>query len=93
MRSEDAKAGPNHPSNPEVVGSAFGERLAALEAKMAFVATREDVALVRKEISNSTAALSTLIANREASMQRWLLGITSAALASVVITLLRTFAV
>ena len=92
MSSEDAKTVSNRRSNPEAAGSAFGERLAALEAKMAFVATREDIALVRKEIANSTAALSTLIANREASMQRWLLGITSAALASVVITLLRTFA-
>ena len=81
MRSEDAKAGPNHPSNPEAVGSAFGERLAAIEAKMAFVATREDIALLRKEF-----------ANREASMQRWLLGITSTALASVVIVLWRTSA-
>ena len=60
-------------------------RLARVEAKMEFVATREDIANMGRE-------LATLIANKETSMQRWLLGITSAALASVVITLLRTFA-
>ncbi len=89
MSSEDAKAVPNHRSEPGSAGSGFGERLAALEAKMDFVATREDIAVLRREIATSTSASSALIANREASMQRWLLGIISAALASVVIALLR----
>ena len=60
-------------------------RLAQVEAKMEFVATREDIANMGRE-------LATLIANKETTMQRWLLGITSAALASVLIALLRTFA-
>ncbi len=73
------------------------------------MATREDIALARREVVDtkaevgasiadvkaelrtSIADLKTLISERESSMQRWLLGITSAALASVVIALVRTF--
>lgn len=76
----------------------FGERLARIEAGMAFMATREDIALARREIvgvkaelRTSIADLKTLISERGASMQRWLLGITSAALASVVMALVRFF--
>ncbi|MXW49589.1 MAG: hypothetical protein F4220_10305 [Gammaproteobacteria bacterium] len=106
MNNEDASAGPNRQSDrgagegglshrltgveTRVAGletrvAGVDARLARVEAKMEFVATREDIANVGRE-------LATLIANKETSMQRWLLGITSAALASVVIALLRTFA-
>lgn len=84
--------------NEDAGGGNFGERLARIEARMEFMATREDIALARREIvgvkaelRTSIADLKTLISEREASMQRWLLGITSAALASVVMTLVRFF--
>ena len=76
----------------EFAYSGFDERIAALESKMDFIATRQDIAVLRHEIATSFSELATLIDDREASMQRWLFGITSAALASVVIVLLRTFA-
>ncbi len=83
---------------------------------MDFVATREDVALVRTEMTNMNldrrtevantsariaelktelltgiAEVKTLVATREASMQRWLLGITGNAMAGVTTALVRTF--
>lgn len=99
MNNEDASAGPNRQSDrgageDELTHRLTGvetrltgveTRLTRVEAKMEFVATREDIANMGRE-------LATLIANKETSMQRWLLGITSAALASVVIALLRMFA-
>ncbi len=84
MSSEDAKAVPSRHSDPGSDGDGLSTRLARVEAKLEFVATREDIANMGRE-------LATLIANKETSMQRWLLGLTSAALASVVIALLRTF--
>ena len=94
----------------------IGERIAHIESKMDFVATREDVALVRAEMANMNADLSTeiantnariaemkgdllsgiaevkaLVANREASMQRWLQGITGTAMVGVTTALIRTF--
>ena len=85
MSSEDPRVASNRQSNQGLGGDGLSERLARVEAKMEFVATREDIARMGQD-------LATLIASKEASMQRWLLGITSAALASVVIALLRTFA-
>ena len=84
--------------NEDAGGGNFGECLARIEAGMAFMATREDIALARREIvgvkaelRTSIAGLKTLISERGASMQRWLLGITSAALASAVMALVRFF--
>ena len=98
---------------------------------MDFVATREDVALVRREIEGTRteiegtrteiaktnahidsmqgelltrmagmetkmvaaiADVKTLVANREASMHRWLLGVTATAMIGVTTALIRTFA-
>ena len=85
MSSRDDNAIPDPPPDSGSGGDGLSTRLARVEAKMDFVATREDIANMGRD-------LATLIANKEASMQRWLFGITSAALASVVIVLLRTFA-
>ena len=80
---------------------------------MDFFATREDIALVRREIEGTLTEIAslkgqvltevsdikTLVANREASMQHWLLGITattifgvSTALAGVTTALIRNLA-
>lgn len=74
------------PSTTSAVQSAgIGERLVHIESRMDFVATREDVALVRTEIGKTNAQMAelkadlltgiaevkTLVANREASMQRY----------------------
>ncbi|MYL10885.1 MAG: hypothetical protein F4010_01780 [Cenarchaeum sp. SB0669_bin_11] len=90
-----------------------GERIARIETKMDFMATHKDIAAVRTEVEGTRteiaslkgellteiAGIKTLVANREASMQRWLLRITattvvgvSTALAGVTATLIRTFA-
>ena len=99
MKPENSNPNPSAtPRSEDVGGAIFGERLARIEARIEFMATREDIALARREIVDtkaelrtSIADLKTLISERESSMQRWLLGITSAALASVVIALVRTF--
>ena len=44
----------------------IGVRIAHIESKMDFVASREDVALVRTEMANMNADLSTEIANSNA---------------------------
>ena len=62
-------------------GSNHGERLARIEAKMEHVATREDIAKVE-----------TLIERKEATMLRWLLGILAVAGVSLVVALIRVFA-
>ena len=111
------------PQTPAAPAASIGERIAHIESKMDFVATREGVALVRTEMANMNAGLSTeiegtrteiantnariaelkadllagiaevktLVATREASMQRWLLGITGTALVGVTTALVRTF--
>ena len=90
----------------------LGQRMARMETKMDFVATHEDLAAVRTEVEGTRteiaslkgellteiAGIKTLVANREVSMQRWLLGITattvvgvSTAMAGVVATLFGSF--
>ena len=110
MKPENSNPNPSAtPPHEDAGGAIFGERLARIEARIEFMATREDIALARREVVDtkaevgasiadvkaelrtSIADLKTLISERESSMQRWLLGITSAALASVVIALVRTF--
>ena len=79
--------------------------MARMETKMDYVATHKDIAEVRTavtslkgELLTEIAGIQTLVANREASMQRWLLGITattvvgvSTAMAGVVATLIGSF--
>ena len=90
----------------------LGQRMARMETRMEFVATHKDLAAVRSEVQGTRtevaslkgellteiAGIKTLVANREVSMQRWLLGITattvvgvSTAMAGVVATLLGSF--
>lgn len=57
-----------------------GERLARIESKMDYMATREDVQEVK-----------TLIERKEATMLRWLLGLLVVALVSLGVALVRTF--
>ena len=57
-----------------------GERLARIESKMDYMATREDVQEVK-----------TLIERKEATMLRWLLGMLVVALVSLGVALVRTF--
>lgn len=61
-------------------GSSHGERLARIEAKMEYVATREDVTKVE-----------VLIERKEATMLRWLLGILAVAGVSLIVALVRVF--
>ena len=55
-------------------------RLATLEARNEFLATKEDI-----------QRLSTLIAEKEASMQRWLMGVLLTAMVGMGIALIRLF--
>lgn len=55
-------------------------RLATLEARNEFLATKEDI-----------QKLSTLIAEKEASMQRWLMGVLLTAMVGMGIALIRLF--
>ena len=83
----------------------LGQRMARMETKMDYVATHKDIAEVRTEVTSlkgelltEIAGIQTLVANREASMQRWLLGITattvvgvSSAMAGVAAALVQAF--
>ena len=83
----------------------LGQRMARMETKMDYVATHKDIAEVRTEVTSlkgelltEIAGIQTLVANREASMQRWLLGITattvvgvSSAMLGVAAALVQTF--
>ena len=61
-------------------GSIHGERLARIEAKMEHMATREDIASVK-----------TLIAEKETTTLRWLIGIIALAAISLLTILIRMF--
>ena len=83
----------------------LSQRMARMETKMDYVATHKDIAEVRTEVTSlkgelltEIAGIQTLVANREASMQRWLLGITattvvgvSSAMAGVAAALVQAF--
>lgn len=59
-------------------GQNLGGRIATLEAHLQHLATKEDIQRVEK-----------LIAQREAGLLRWLIGIITIALISIFVTLLR----
>lgn len=61
-------------------GGGYGERLARIEAKMEYMATREDVSEIK-----------VLIERKESTMLRWLLGLVGVAVASLFTALVRTF--
>ena len=56
------------------------ERMGRIEAVLPHLATKEDIAEVK-----------TLISDREASMLKWLVGITTTAAASLLMALIRVF--
>ena len=90
---------PSQSNNGQIVG--LSERISRMETKMDFVATHKDLGAVRAEIAKTDARIAdlrtevlkeiggvkTLIASREASMQRWLLGVTATTLVGVITAL------
>ena len=99
MESQQSTQSPNNQM------AELGQRMARMETKMDYVATHKDIAEVRTEVTSlkgelltEIAGIQTLVANREASMQRWLLGITattvvgvSTAMAGVAAALIQAF--
>ena len=73
VESEEPPAGTPRPGGGGNGGSSHGERLARIEAKMEYMATREDVSEVK-----------VLIERKESTMTRWLLGILATAVISLV---------
>lgn len=55
-------------------------RVSAIEARLDYLATKEDIQRVEK-----------LISDREASLQRWMIGLVSGAALAVIVALIRTF--
>lgn len=76
----------HHLSNPPAQsgssgnGTNFRDRLSALEAELKHLATKEDI-----------RRIEALIAQREASLQRWLIGVIGGAAIALVLALVRTF--
>ena len=75
---------PNPPSQSSSGGNGNGTnfhgRLSALEAELKHLVTKEDI-----------RRIEALIAQREASLQRWLIGVIGGAAAALVLALVRTF--
>lgn len=61
-------------------GSGFESRLSKLETHIQYLATKEDI-----------QKLSTQIAERESSLQRWLIGVLLTAIVSLSLALIRLF--
>ncbi len=61
-------------------GHGLHGRVSAIEARLDYLATKEDIRRVEA-----------LITQREASMQRWLIGVVSGAALAVIVALIRTF--
>ncbi len=61
-------------------GDNFGERLARIETKLEYMATREDISEIKA-----------LIEKKEASQIRWLVGLILVTMASLAVALIRTF--
>ncbi len=61
-------------------GNNFGERLARIETKLEYTATREDVSEIK-----------VLIERKEASQLRWLVGLVFVALVTLAAAVIRTF--
>lgn len=83
MVGEDSRTTPREDEPSEHAGEReeqnIRDRLTRLEVKMESVATREDI-----------AELKVLISNKEATMQRWLLGILASAVVAIAVALIRT---
>ena len=77
---DDGRSVPLIPGGGAGGGGDHGERLARIESKMEYMATREDVAEVK-----------TLIERKEATMLRWLGGMVVVAAISLGVALVRTF--
>ena len=77
---DDGRVVPLNPGGGAGGGGDHGERLARIESKMEYMATREDVAEVK-----------TLIERKEATMLRWLGGMVVVAAISLGVALVRTF--
>ena len=63
-------------------GGNLNARVSSLEAQLQHLATKEDI-----------RRLETLIAQREASLQRWLIGIVASATVTLAVALIRLFGV
>ncbi|MCY3880234.1 MAG: hypothetical protein OXF74_13775 [Rhodobacteraceae bacterium] len=61
-------------------GQDFHGRVSAIEARLDYLATKEDIRRVEA-----------LISQREVSLQRWMIGLVSGAALAVVVALIRTF--
>ena len=57
------------PRNEDVGGAIFGERLARIEAGIEFMATREDIALARREVVDTKAEVGASIADVKAELR------------------------
>ena len=79
--TEDPPAStPNTGGGPPNGGSGYGERLARIEGRMGYLATREDVSEIK-----------VLIERKESTMLRWLLGLVVVAIVTLLAAILRTF--
>ena len=74
----DARPAPTDP--PGGGGGDIGGRVSALEARLDYLATKEDVSEIK-----------TLIATREATMLRWLIGLVGVSAISLLTILVRAF--
>lgn len=66
-------------------------RLTALETRIEYLATKADIAELSAQMTEKIAAVSVQIADRESSMQKWLIGILLAAISTVSLALVRLF--
>lgn len=82
---------PLNPGGGAGGGGGHGERLARIEAKMEYMATREDVAEVKTLIEREVGEVKTLIERKETTMLRWLCSMVVVAIISLVAALVRTF--
>ncbi|MCY4357498.1 MAG: hypothetical protein OXD01_08260 [Gammaproteobacteria bacterium] len=62
-------------------------RISVIEAELKHLATKEDV----QKINTSIEEVKTLIGNKESKILRWLMGIISAAVISLIVALVKTF--
>ena len=65
----------------------FNARISVIEAELKHLATKEDV----QKINTSIEEVKTLIGNKESKILRWLMGIISAAVISLIVALVKTF--
>lgn len=77
LQTPPPRSGSNDDGNN---GNDLHGRVSAREAHMRYLATKEDIQEVKK-----------MIAEREASLQRWLIGILLASLGTVVVALIKLY--